>query len=78
MGCSYNSEKSSGQNELFTGPALQAESDRSRVVATGVYKTSIITPQSQFTMHLGFLPHLLPPSGIKGRSKFSFLLMANV
>lgn len=47
-------------------------------VATGVYKTSVITPQSQFTMHLGFLPHLLPPLGIKGRSKFGFLFMANV
>lgn len=78
MGCSYNGDKSSGLNELFTGPALQTESDRSRVVATGVYKTSVITPQWQFMMHLGFLPHLLPPLGIKRRSKFSFLLMANV
>lgn len=43
MGCSYSGEKSSGQNELFTGPALQTESDRSRVVATGVYKNSVIS-----------------------------------
>lgn len=76
MGRSYSGKKSSGQNELFMGPALHTESDRSTVVAAGVYKTSVITPQSQFMMHLRFLPHLLPPLEIKGRSKLSFLLMA--
>lgn len=48
MGRSYIGEKSSGQNELFMGPALQTESDRSRMVVTGVYKTSVITPQSVY------------------------------
>lgn len=60
------------------GATLETELDRSRKVATGVYKTSVISPHSQFTMHLEFLPHLLPPLGIKRRSKFSFLLMATV
>lgn len=81
MLATWNSCQSSSDPDwdyLCTVSISHSLADCIRVVATGVYKTSVIASQSQFTMHLGFLPHLRPPLGIKGRCKFSFILMANV